>query len=93
MADTPKYICKHVRSVLLNGIVFLFQSSRWALVCSLCRERTGACIQCSVKTCKTAFHVTCAFDRGLDMKTILDEDHDDVQLKVGESGFIRLLYK
>lgn len=56
-------------------------SSRWALTCSLCRDRTGACIQCAVKTCKTAFHVTCAIQHSLDMKTILDDKNDDVQLK------------
>lgn len=55
-------------------------SSRWALVCSLCNEKTGASIQCSVKNCRTAFHVTCAFDRGLEMKTILTES-DEVKFK------------
>ncbi|XP_069855268.1 protein Jade-1 isoform X2 [Dipodomys merriami] len=55
-------------------------SSRWALVCSLCNEKFGASIQCSVKNCRTAFHVTCAFDRGLDMKTIL-ADNDEVKFK------------
>ncbi|XP_029447998.1 protein Jade-1 isoform X2 [Rhinatrema bivittatum] len=55
-------------------------SSRWALVCSLCSEKIGACIQCSVKNCRTAFHVTCAFDRGLEMKTILTES-DEVKFK------------
>ncbi|XP_019377633.1 PREDICTED: protein Jade-1 isoform X1 [Gavialis gangeticus] len=55
-------------------------SSRWALVCSLCNEKMGACIQCSVKNCRTAFHVTCAFDRGLEMKTILAEN-DEVKFK------------
>ena len=59
-----------------------FQASRWSLVCSICRVKEGACIQCAVKTCKTAFHVTCAFSNNLDMKTILDENEDDVQLKV-----------
>lgn len=52
-------------------------ASRWALVCTLCKERTGACIQCSVKACKTAFHVTCGFANNLEMKTILIEDTDD----------------
>nr|XP_033795017.1 protein Jade-1 isoform X1 [Geotrypetes seraphini] len=55
-------------------------SSRWALICSLCCEKIGACIQCSVKNCRTAFHVTCAFDRGLEMKTILTES-DEVKFK------------
>ncbi|XP_063166680.1 protein Jade-1 isoform X3 [Candoia aspera] len=55
-------------------------SSRWALVCSLCSEKVGASIQCSVKNCRTAFHVTCAFDRGLEMKTIL-ADNDEVKFK------------
>ncbi|CAG5136866.1 unnamed protein product, partial [Candidula unifasciata] len=50
--------------------------SRWALVCCLCKERVGACIQCSVKQCKTAFHVTCGFAHNLDMKTIVDDSDD-----------------
>ncbi|KAG8137419.1 putative Protein Jade-3-like protein [Naja naja] len=54
--------------------------SRWALVCSLCKVKTGACIQCSVKSCITAFHVTCAFEHTLEMKTILD-DGDEVKFK------------
>ncbi|KAG6926896.1 jade family PHD finger 3 [Chelydra serpentina] len=54
--------------------------SRWALVCSLCKLKTGACIQCSVKSCITAFHVTCAFEHSLEMKAILD-DGDEVKFK------------
>uniref|UniRef100_A0A667YKF1 Jade family PHD finger 3 n=1 Tax=Myripristis murdjan TaxID=586833 RepID=A0A667YKF1_9TELE len=54
--------------------------SRWSLICSLCKMKTGACIQCSVKNCTTPFHVTCAFEHSLEMKTILDEG-DEVKFK------------
>lgn len=57
------------------------QTSRWALVCTLCRERSGACIQCSVRSCKTSFHVTCAFKYGLDLSTVIDDETEDVQMK------------
>lgn len=55
-------------------------ASRWALVCSLCKIKSGACIQCSVKSCITPFHVTCAFEHSLEMKTVLDEG-DEVKFK------------
>ncbi|XP_070373457.1 E3 ubiquitin-protein ligase Jade-2 isoform X2 [Equus asinus] len=55
-------------------------ANRWALSCSLCKECTGTCIQCSMPACVTAFHVTCAFDHGLEMRTIL-ADNDEVKFK------------
>jgi hypothetical protein len=63
---------------------FLLQQSRWSLICVLCKDKTGACIQCSVKTCKTAYHVTCAFKSGLEMKPIIvDENAEDgIKLRV-----------
>ena len=49
----------------------------------LCKERVGACIQCSVKTCKTAYHVTCAFKKGLEMRAIIEDENaeDGVKLR------------
>lgn len=56
--------------------------SRWALTCVLCRNRKGACIQCSVKTCKTAYHVTCAFKHGLEMRAIIEDENADDGVKL-----------
>uniref|UniRef100_A0A672P965 Protein Jade-1 n=1 Tax=Sinocyclocheilus grahami TaxID=75366 RepID=A0A672P965_SINGR len=55
-------------------------SNRWALICCLCKEKTGACIQCSAKSCRVAFHVTCGLQCGLKMNTILTEA-DEVKFK------------
>ncbi|XP_026888369.2 protein Jade-1 [Electrophorus electricus] len=55
-------------------------NNRWALICCLCKEKTGACIQCSAKSCRVAFHVTCGLQHGLKMNTILTED-DEVKFK------------
>nr|XP_057933738.1 protein Jade-1 isoform X2 [Doryrhamphus excisus] len=55
-------------------------SNRWSLICCLCKEKTGACIQCSAKNCRIAFHVTCGPHAGLEMNTFLTED-DEVKFK------------
>ena len=56
----------------------------------LCKERVGACIQCSVKTCKTAYHVTCAFKKGLEMRAIIEDENaeDGVKLRVRKKEIV-----
>ena len=53
-------------------------------MCVLCKEKMGSCIQCSVKTCKTAYHVTCAFKHNLEMRAIIEDEQaeDGVKLRV-----------
>ena len=87
-------ICKFQNNYSYNkNYLFLFQASRWALVCVLCRERRGACIQCSVKTCKTAYHVTCAFRHCLEMKAIIEDENadDGVKLRVNIRSLLFIL--
>lgn len=59
----------------------------------------GACIQCSIKTCKTAYHVTCAFKYGLEMKAIIEDEmaDDGVKLRVSyhtvDPNSLKLLFR
>ena len=41
---------------------------RWKLVCYICSQEMGACVQCSNKSCFKAFHVTCARRARLHLK-------------------------
>jgi hypothetical protein len=61
----------------------------------LCKERVGSCIQCSVKTCKTAYHVTCAFKRGLEMRAIIEDENaeDGVKLRVMSTHVVSSLHR
>ncbi|EPB70116.1 PHD-finger [Ancylostoma ceylanicum] len=56
------------------------QEERWTAKCSICDTRQGACINCSVSSCKTSFHVTCALRSGLEMRIEQDSDDDKVHM-------------
>ncbi|PVU94735.1 hypothetical protein BB561_002305 [Smittium simulii] len=56
--------------------------SRWKLACSICGIRDGACIQCSVKNCYTAFHVQCAFKAHLYMKMKVYQNHNNSMFNI-----------
>lgn len=42
------------------------RNDRWKQVCSLCKQKKGACVGCG-EGCKKAFHVTCARDAGYEI--------------------------
>lgn len=50
--------------VNLNGI----SAARWTLVCGICKEKRGCCLQCSEKRCHATFHVSCGFKYNLQMQ-------------------------
>ncbi|KAK9478138.1 PHD-zinc-finger like domain-containing protein [Lipomyces japonicus] len=51
----------------IESVEFISRN-RWKLLCYVCKQKTGACIQCMNKSCFTAFHVTCARRAGLQLK-------------------------
>ncbi|WKX98223.1 hypothetical protein Q1695_013700 [Nippostrongylus brasiliensis] len=53
---------------------------RWAAKCSICDTRQGACIKCSVDSCKAPFHATCALRSGLEMRIEQDQKEDKVNM-------------
>eukprot|EP00743_Colponemidia_sp_Colp-15_P009765 GILK01010690.1.p1 GENE.GILK01010690.1~~GILK01010690.1.p1 ORF type:complete len:349 (-),score=59.40 GILK01010690.1:117-1163(-) len=53
----------------LSGI----DPARKKLLCSVCGQRCGACIQCAVTRCVVAFHPSCAKTGGLRMVTTDDK--------------------
>ncbi|KAG0573540.1 hypothetical protein KC19_VG186600 [Ceratodon purpureus] len=60
---------------------------RWRLTCSICKVPYGACIQCSVNSCRTAFHPLCARSAGLYMEVLEEKQKVD-----GESDLRLLAY-
>eukprot|EP01102_Stenamoeba_stenopodia_P006550 TRINITY_DN1805_c0_g1_i4.p1 TRINITY_DN1805_c0_g1~~TRINITY_DN1805_c0_g1_i4.p1 ORF type:complete len:1156 (-),score=329.34 TRINITY_DN1805_c0_g1_i4:124-3591(-) len=55
--------------------------ARWKLVCTLCKQKKGACVQCRERTCAAAFHVTCG-----------QQHHLCLTSKEGQTGLEFLAY-
>lgn len=62
--------------------------ARWRLVCYICKQKTGACIQCNKNYCYSAFHVTCAQYAGLCMRMDTVKSNDpNHQMMVQKMAF------
>lgn len=62
--------------------------ARWRLVCYICKQKTGACIQCNRNYCYSAFHVTCAQYAGLCMRMDTVKSNDpNHQMMVTKMAF------
>ena len=54
--------------------------SRFNLLCSFCKLKTGYCIKCDYPNCEKQFHVRCAIKQNL----IVAEEQMSKELRVGE---------
>ncbi|KAH7292672.1 hypothetical protein KP509_29G080500 [Ceratopteris richardii] len=57
------------------------REERWKLLCSICRQKHGACIQCSHGFCATAFHPLCAREAKLRMEASSKANGDQIDLR------------
>jgi hypothetical protein len=54
--------------------------TRFNLVCYICKEKTGSCIECDLHTCRRPFHVRCAVKHDL----IVDHSMMDESMRLGD---------
>ncbi|CAN6460712.1 unnamed protein product [Victoria cruziana] len=65
---------------------------RWKLLCSICCVPYGACIQCSHKTCRVAYHPLCARAAGLCVELEDEENmHKLISVYEDDNQCVRLV--
>ena len=57
--------------------IHTIQRERWELLCTVCKQRMGAKIQCDHPGCYLSYHPLCARAAGLFMEANLDDDGDE----------------
>ncbi|EJD75338.1 bromodomain containing protein [Loa loa] len=61
---------------------------RQRLRCIVCKQKVGACLQCSRKSCTRSFHVTCANAAGMEMRAeIVDNPKRDGGTEIRYTAF------
>ncbi|PIO62961.1 PHD-finger [Teladorsagia circumcincta] len=56
------------------------KEERWSAKCTVCDTRQGACIKCTVDSCTSSFHATCALRSGLEMRIEQDPVDDRIHM-------------
>lgn len=76
LPPAPRYCrCCSMEPIIGAGRV---GKDRRSLLCSICSQPYGACIQCAGSSkCYAAFHPSCARDAGYPMAAVWDEDSSD----------------
>eukprot|EP00250_Pteridium_aquilinum_P003700 c14005_g1_i1 orf=331-4776(-) len=57
------------------------REERWKLLCSICKDKHGACIQCSHGLCATAFHPLCARQAKFRMEVSSKANGDELDFR------------
>ncbi|KAI8977230.1 JmjC domain, hydroxylase-domain-containing protein [Mycotypha africana] len=63
----------HIKGNVVYGIDRI-PKSRWNLTCTICKQKTGACIQCCIGKCYRAVHATCVLNTNGTMERLSNRD-------------------
>ncbi|KAI5062799.1 hypothetical protein GOP47_0021346 [Adiantum capillus-veneris] len=83
------FCCQWIPETYIGDVEFMepimnvegVREERWKLLCSICKEKHGACIQCSHGMCATAFHPLCARQSNLRMEVSSKANGNEIDLR------------